>query len=123
MIRAWIAAAAAGGFGALAAGTIAAHLAAAGGSKAELLRTGALYAMVHAAALLGVAALAERRGRPGRTLAAAGWCLAFGLLVFSFSLYAVAATGLAFFGYLTPFGGLGLLAGWAALAADAALRR
>jgi uncharacterized membrane protein YgdD (TMEM256/DUF423 family) len=122
MTRAWIAAAAAGGFGAVAAGTAAAHLAAEGG-PAELLRTGALYAMVHAAALIGVAALAERRGRPGTALAAAGWCFAIGLLVFSLSLYALAGTGRAFFGYLTPFGGLGLLAGWASLLVDALARR
>jgi uncharacterized membrane protein YgdD (TMEM256/DUF423 family) len=123
MIRAWIGAAAAGGFGAVAAGTVAAHLASGNAPATALLRTGALYGMVHAAALLGIAALAERRGRIGIAFRVAGWSFAAGLLLFSFSLYALAATGRAFFGFATPFGGLSLLAGWAMLAVDAFDRR
>lgn len=118
MIRAWTVAAAAGGFAAVAAGAVAAHLTG-GGATAALLRTGALYGMVHAAALLGVAAIALYRGNPGFALAVAGWSFAGGLLVFSFSLYASAATGRAVFALATPVGGLALLAGWAALAVDA----
>ena len=64
MTRAWLIAPAIGGFLSVAAGAAAAHLPA-GERGAELLRTGALYGMVHAAALIAVSALAESRGRPG----------------------------------------------------------
>jgi uncharacterized membrane protein YgdD (TMEM256/DUF423 family) len=123
MIRAWLAAAAAGGFASVAAGALAAHPAARDRGVAELLRTAALYGMIHAAALLGVAALAERREQPGAALIVAGCGLALGLLVFSLSLIALAATGLAAFGRVTPFGGIALLVGWAALGSDALRRR
>jgi uncharacterized membrane protein YgdD (TMEM256/DUF423 family) len=123
MIRRWIAAAALGGFLSVAAGAAAAHLAAGHGHAVELLRTGALYGMVHAAALLGVSAIAERRARPSLVLKVAGWSLAGGLLLFSLSLFALAATGIAAFGFATPFGGVVLLIGWAALGIDALHRR
>jgi uncharacterized membrane protein YgdD (TMEM256/DUF423 family) len=123
MIRAWLATAAAGGFASVAAGAAAAHLAARDVGTAELLRTAALYGMVHAASLLGVAALAERREQTGAALAVAGWGFALGLPLFSLSLIALAATGLAVFGRVTPFGGIALLAGWLALGVDALRRR
>jgi uncharacterized membrane protein YgdD (TMEM256/DUF423 family) len=123
MTRAWIAAAAIGGFFSVAAGAAAAHLAAQDARAADLLRTGALYGMVHAAALLGVSAIAERREASSIALSIAGWCFAGGLLLFSLSLFALAATGLAAIGLATPFGGVALLAGWAALGADALRRR
>jgi len=123
MTRAWLAVAAAGGFASVTAGAVAAHLAARDGGAAELLRTAALYGMVHAAALVGVATLAERRQRPSAALAVAGWGLAVGLLLFSLSLTALAATGLAAFGRVTPFGGIALLIGWAALGVDALRHR
>jgi uncharacterized membrane protein YgdD (TMEM256/DUF423 family) len=122
MNRGWIGAAAVGGFVSVAAGAVAAHLAARDGHAAELLRTGALYGMVHAAALVGVTAIAERRPRPGLALAVAGWGFALGLLLFSSSLFALAVTGIAAIGWATPFGGAALLLGWAALGIDA-LRR
>ncbi len=122
MIRAWLAAAGLGGFLSVAAGAAAAHLAAAG-HTAALLHTGALYGMVHAAALVGVSATAERRERPSIALRVAGLAFAVGLLLFSLSIGALAATGLASLAWATPFGGVALLAGWAALAIDAVRRR
>ena len=107
MIRAWLAAAAIGGFLSVAAGAAAAHLPA-GERAAELLRTGALYGMVHAAALIAVAAMAQARGRPGLPLAVAGWGFAAGMLLFSLSLFALALTGSGWLGMITPFGGDGL---------------
>ena len=71
--------------------------------------------MVHAAALVAVAALAERGGRPGLLLAISGWSFAIGILLFSLSLFALALSGLAGFALITPFGGTALLIGWAAL--------
>ena len=123
MTRAWLAVAAAGGFASVAAGAFAAHVVARDAGASELLRTAAVYGMVHASALLGIAALAERRERPGAALVVAGWSVALGLLLFSLSLIALAATGLAAFGRVTPFGGIALLVGWAALGVDALRRR
>src|ERR1700731_3099073 len=92
MIRAWLIAAALGGFLSVAAGAAAAHLPA-GERGAELLRTGALYGMVHGAALIAVTAMARSRDRLGLPLSGREWL-----------------------GMITPFGGAGLLVGWAALA-------
>lgn len=113
MIRAWLAVAAVMGFLSVAAGAVSAHL---GGAErmSELLRTGALYGMVHAAALIAVAALADR-GQPPFLLVVAGWSFVAGVLAFSLSLFALALTGVAQFAIVTPFGGVGLLIGWAAL--------
>jgi uncharacterized membrane protein YgdD (TMEM256/DUF423 family) len=123
MIRAWLAAAALGGFLSVAAGALAAHLAGGDARAAELLRTGALYGMVHAAALLAVAAMAERSDWPGLLLIIAGWSFLAGIFLFSFSLFGLALTGNAALGLVTPFGGVGLLVGWAALGLHAARRR
>jgi uncharacterized membrane protein YgdD (TMEM256/DUF423 family) len=122
MIRAWLIAAAAGGFLSVAAGAAAAHIAA-GERAAELLRTGALYGMVHAATLIAVTAMAQSRERLGLALTVAGWSFAAGMLLFSLSLFALALTGREWLGMITPFGGAGLLAGWAAFAFHASSRR
>jgi uncharacterized membrane protein YgdD (TMEM256/DUF423 family) len=122
MIRAWLIAAALGGFLSVAAGAAAAHIAA-GERAAELLRLGALYGMVHAAALIAVTAMAQSRDRLGLALTVAGWSFAAGILLFSLSLFALALTGREWLGMITPLGGTGLLVGWAALALYAFSRR
>jgi uncharacterized membrane protein YgdD (TMEM256/DUF423 family) len=122
MTRAWLIASALGGFLSVAAGAAAAHLPA-GERGAELLRTGALYGMVHAAALIAVTAMAQSRGRLGLPLAIAGWSFAAGMPLFSLSLFALALTGRGWLAMITPLGGAGLLVGWAALAAHALSRR
>ncbi|HEX9535217.1 MAG TPA: DUF423 domain-containing protein [Stellaceae bacterium] len=122
MIRAWLIAAAIGGFLSVAAGAAAAHIAA-GERAAELLRSGALYGMVHAAALIAVTAIAQPRSRLSLALTTAGCSFAGGMLVFSISLFALALTGREWLGMITPFGGAGLLVGWAALAVHASTRR
>ncbi len=122
MTRAWLIAAAVGGFLSVAAGAAAAHIAA-GERAAELLRTGALYGMVHAAALTAVTAMAQSRGRVGLALTIAGWSFAAGMPLFSLSLFALALSGREWLGIITPFGGAGLLVGWAALALHAFGRR
>jgi uncharacterized membrane protein YgdD (TMEM256/DUF423 family) len=116
MIRAWRLVAGVGGFLSVAAGAAAAHLTEP--HTAELLRTGALYGMVHATALLAVAATAARPW----ALAVAGWCFAAGIILFSFSLFALALTHIAAFGLVTPVGGVLLMLGWAALALAALVR-
>jgi uncharacterized membrane protein YgdD (TMEM256/DUF423 family) len=122
MIRAWLIAAAVGGFLSVAAGAAAAHIAA-GERAAELLRTGALYGMVHAATLIAVTAMAQSRDRLGLALTVAGWSFAAGMLLFSVSLFALALTGREWLGIITPFGGAGLLVGGAAFAFHASSRR
>jgi uncharacterized membrane protein YgdD (TMEM256/DUF423 family) len=121
MSRIWLVAGAIGGFLSVVAGAVAAHLAA--GGTAELLRTGALYGMVHAVALIAVAAMAETLAGPGLALIIAGWGFTVGMTLFSLSLFALALTGIGWFGIITPFGGVGLLAGWAALGVYAIRRR
>src|SRR5438128_1774968 len=64
----------------VAAGAMAVHLGPSG-RGAELLRTGALYGMVHAAALIAVAAIAQSRGPVGLALTVAGWSFAAGMLL------------------------------------------
>jgi uncharacterized membrane protein YgdD (TMEM256/DUF423 family) len=104
MIRAWLVAAALGGFLSVAAGAAAAHLPS-GERGAELLRSGALYGMVHAAALIAVTAMAQSRDRLGLALTVAGWSFAAGMLLFSLSLFALALTEREWLSMITPFGG------------------
>ena len=122
MIRVWLAIAGLGGLVSVIAGALAAHLAA-DARAAELLRTGALYGMVHAAALIAVIALAQGREPRRGAAAVAGWSFALGLVLFSGSLFALAATDARWLGWVTPFGGLALILGWAALAVLAFRRR
>lgn len=107
--------AAASGFVAVALGAWAAH-----GLEARLgpqglawVRTGLDYQGWHAAALLAVAALAERR--PGRLLGWAALAFVAGTVLFSGSLYLLAFTGVRGFAHATPVGGLAFLAGWGLL--------
>jgi len=122
VIRIWLAIAAIGGFCSVAAGAIAAHLPG-GQHAAELLRTGALYGMVHSAALVGAAAIAERSDRRPLLLQIAGWSFAAGICLFSLSLFALALTRWWWLALVTPFGGTALLIGWAALGLGALRRR
>ena len=72
--------------------------------------TGVRYQMYHG---LGLLALAWAIGRwPERRLVAAAWLLLVGTVVFSGSLYLLALTGARWFGAITPFGGVALIAGW-----------
>ena len=79
----------------------------------EIFDTAARYHLVHAAALLAVAAV------PGRFATAAAWCFAGGIVVFSGSLYALALTGERWLGAVTPVGGAAFVAGWLCLLGSA----
>jgi len=119
MIRAWLVIAGLGGLASVMAGAFAAHLAD-DPKAAEQLRTGALYGMVHAAALIATIALAQGRRRAAIV---AGWCFAAGIVLFSGSLFALAAGGPRWIGGAPPFGGIALMLGWAALGSLAVRRR
>jgi uncharacterized membrane protein YgdD (TMEM256/DUF423 family) len=93
--------------------------------SAELLavfETGVRYHLVHALALLGVAALATR-SPAGMWLSLAGWLFVIGIVVFSGSLYVMTFTGARWLGAITPVGGQAFIGGWLALAAAALLAR
>ena len=79
----------------------------------EVYKTGVLYHLVHAVALLAVA-LAWRPPARGRALIVT--LFAVGVVIFSGSLYALASSGIGMLGAVTPLGGLLLMAGWVALA-------
>ena len=101
---------------AVAAGAFGAHGLAASVTPERLAvwETAAHYHLVHAVALLAVAAFGDRLGRAVRIAAAA---FVLGMVVFSGSLYALVLTDSAWLGMVTPFGGLALIAGWLVLAA------
>lgn len=75
----------------------------------EVWETAARYHLVHALALVAVAA------HP-RSPALAGGLFVAGIAIFSGSLYCLTLTGLRQLGMITPVGGLCLVAGWIALA-------
>ena len=77
----------------------------------EAYRTGVLYHLVHALAVLGVA-LAAHRLRLARVIAG---LFAAGVALFSGSLYLMALTGITALGAITPAGGLCFLVAWALL--------
>ncbi len=77
----------------------------------EAYRTGVLYHLVHALAVLAVGLGAQRLRRAPLI---AGLFTA-GIALFSGSLYLMALTGVTTLGAVTPFGGLCFLAGWALL--------
>ncbi len=77
--------------------------------------TGVRYQMYHALALLAVAWAVTRWGRSNLPVAA-GWLFVTGTVLFSFSLYALALTGVRWLGAITPLGGVALVAGWLCLA-------
>jgi uncharacterized membrane protein YgdD (TMEM256/DUF423 family) len=73
-----------------------------------LWETGARYHLVHAAALLGVAA------HPRQPKLAAALFTA-GIVIFAGTLYAMALGGPRWLGAVTPIGGVSLIVGWLAL--------
>ena len=122
MTRVWLAIAGLSGAASVIAGALAAHLAD-DPKSAELLRTGALYGMVHATLLIAVIALAQGREPRRGAAAVAGWSFACGTVLFSFSLFALAAGAPRWVSWATPVGGLSLILGWLALACLALRRR
>jgi uncharacterized membrane protein YgdD (TMEM256/DUF423 family) len=78
----------------------------------DVYKTGVLYHLLHAVALLAIALGAERLARPR----AVATLFTAGVVIFSGSLYALALTGVGMLGAITPIGGLLLMAGWVTLA-------
>lgn len=100
--------AAATGFLAVALGAFGAHglkQTLAQNGTAGIWQTAAFYHFIHAVMLFVLA---------GRKPFVAGpwWCFLAGIVLFSGSLYLLAATNVHWLGIITPFGGTSLLAGW-----------
>lgn len=111
-MRIWLVLGAANAFLAVAAGAFGAH-----GLKSildpemlEIFQTGARYQMYHALGLIAVAFLGRLRASAWAD--GAGYAFTAGILLFTGSLYVLALTRIKTFGAITPFGGLGFLAGW-----------
>jgi len=92
----------------------------------EWVQTGSQYEVVHALAMIGVAALSRigpGSSRLGDRLAlAALWLFLIGSVFFPGALYALALGGPRWFGAVAPLGGLAFILGWLSLA-GAALRK
>jgi uncharacterized membrane protein YgdD (TMEM256/DUF423 family) len=80
-----------------------------------IYQTAVQYHFVHALGLLAVGILLLQKP-DGRILAAAGWLLVAGIVLFSGSLYLLALTGVRALGVVAPVGGAAFLAAWAAVA-------
>ena len=121
----WLAAAAVNGLMAIAMGAFATH-----GLRSVLdadalcwLETGSRYQMWHALVLLGVALLIRAQaGRHHRLLQAIAWAFLVGVVLFAGSLYLLALTHVQAFAWITPFGGVALMAGWLGLILFGVLR-
>ncbi len=81
----------------------------------DTFETGVRYQMYHALALLAIGFVISRSG-PSTLLSAAGWLLIAGTLIFSGSLYLLAATNFKWLGEITPLGGVAFILGWLCLA-------
>ncbi len=79
--------------------------------------------MVHAPRLMELIALAQGREPRRGTAVIAGWSFAAGIVLFSGSLFALAASEARWLGWVTPVGGVLLIIGWTALAILALRRR
>ncbi len=118
----WVAVAAVNGLIAVLSGAFGAHILATrlDAKSLHAFEIGARYQMYHAIALLGVAWMMTER--PGRLTSASGFCMLFGVVLFSGSLYGISLAEWSWLGPVTPIGGLLLMMGWLLLAV-AALRR
>lgn len=122
MIRLWLFIAGLGGAASVAAGAAAAHLAD-DPAAANILRNGAMYGLIHAAALVAVIAFAQ--GREPRRGAAfvAGLFFSLGIVLFSLAQFLHVLTGKVQFAWVVPYGGTAFVLGWASLAILAFRRR
>lgn len=84
-----------------------------------IVETAAKYQMYHALAMLLVAIFIFILGKEARIekhLNTVCYCLFLGTLLFSGSLYLLAFTGLKWFAFITPIGGVFYIVGWLWLA-------
>lgn len=66
--------------------------------------------------MIGLALLVRPDIRAASGLARSGWLFVVGTVLFSFSIYAAAVSGLEILTYITPVGGVTLMIAWLSLA-------
>jgi uncharacterized membrane protein YgdD (TMEM256/DUF423 family) len=71
----------------------------------EVYQTGILYHLIHTAVLLAISTHSNK-------LSLASVFFGLGIILFSFSLYIYAITGIHALVFITPLGGMSFLAGW-----------
>jgi uncharacterized membrane protein YgdD (TMEM256/DUF423 family) len=72
----------------------------------ETYKTGVQYHLIHSVVILALGFYNNARYN------ISGWLFTFGIILFSFSLYAYSLTGITSIAIITPFGGACFLAGW-----------
>ncbi|MCZ4296010.1 DUF423 domain-containing protein [Vibrio sinaloensis] len=79
-----------------------------------VFNTGVQYQFIHALAIVVCGVLLQFKLQPKsqKYFALAAICFIIGIFCFSGSLYALALTGIKWFGPITPFGGLTFMLGW-----------
>jgi len=77
-------------------------------------QTGVQYHFFHALGLLIIGLILFHYPK-SRMIAASGWLMLLGILLFSVSLYILSLTEIRGLGMVTPFGGVSFLSAWALL--------
>lgn len=72
----------------------------------ETYKTGILYHLIHAAVLLAISLNSKYN------ISSPFYFIFIGIILFSFSLYAYALSGIKLFAMITPIGGVSLIIGW-----------
>jgi uncharacterized membrane protein YgdD (TMEM256/DUF423 family) len=108
-MKKWVIIAGISGFIAVALGAFGAH-----GLKSqlspemlEIFKTGVFYHLIHSVVLLALGLSNSEKFNKSAIF------ISLGILLFSFSLYIYSVTAVKFFAFITPFGGVSLLIGWA----------
>ena len=81
----------------------------------SVYQTAVLYHLIHAVGLLLLGVVAAQTKRVN-LIAASGWLLVAGIVLFSGSLYALVLTQWRWLGFVTPFGGISFVIAWLTLA-------
>ena len=89
---------------------------------ATIWEKAAFYQFIHALGILVVSLIPSTPLLPRAAVEPVCWLLFVGILVFSGSLYALAATGTRSLGAITPIGGVAFIVGWLWLAFKLAQR-
>jgi uncharacterized membrane protein YgdD (TMEM256/DUF423 family) len=73
----------------------------------EIFKTGVFYHLIHSVVVLALGLSEKEKFNKSAIF------FSIGILLFSFSLYLYSITAVMFFAFITPFGGVSLLIGWA----------
>ena len=81
----------------------------------SVYHTGVQYHFYHAFGIIVIGLLLLHFPK-SRLMPVSGWLMMVGIVLFSFSLYALSVTGTRSLGMITPFGGVSFLTAWILLA-------